>query len=291
MYKHRRRFIIAGITSLFLLLLCLLGFQESAAVGEAKQAEFCRHLAEKVAFALFQHADHEGQFPDTLESLKKNGLAAQYCGCPRGDRQPYTYVSGLRRDMPENLPLLIELHAPHIFYASDGRIIPYGLVLYLDGTIIPTARELLPEIMEQTRRALAIMRKSEPGQALDIIASPSRHSYLMQAAALWRLRQEKDMFFLPTVREYVAMLGKNRALGMPYQGDIQCAGRQAAYLLWRGDREAALPELVNDMKSYQYFIRKRAWHTVFPEIPAPLPAYAFISMEIPKEAVNFLRSK
>lgn len=291
MSNNKRRLWVAGMVAGVCVVFCLFGLQESPFVSEMKHAEFCRHLMGRLAFALFQYAGQHGQFPDSLSALQEHGLIGRdHFGCPRQAGSEYVYLAGVRSDMPENMPLLVEAHAPHLFYANDGRVIPYGMVLYLDGSQVPTARDLLPDIVEQARRALAVMR-GDTDKAAAIIASPSRQTYLMHAAALWRLRQEKQLHCLPAVREYLSFLRKNRTLGMSYQGDIQCAGRQAAYLLWPHDRKLALPELTSDMTSHVYSVRKRAWQMVFPEMPPQLPPYAFISMTIPEEAAKILQGQ
>jgi hypothetical protein len=267
------------------------GWEETPANRESRLAEFCARNMERLTTAIFQYAERQGnqKFPPDLDTLVQQSSVKkeELLHCPTDSHPQYHYFAGMQQDMPESLPLLLEPGAPHVYHSSDGRKIRYGVVVYVDGTVRFIAQELLQSTIAQARSAIQIMHTRDVHECLHILETATQHNYTMQAAALWRLRQESEIISFSTVRAYLAALDKV-LLEFPSSEEPKAAARQAAYLLWRCDKAAGLPKLRSDLSHTNYLIRKRAWQAIFPVQPLNLPSYTCISVPLPQEVIPLL---
>ncbi len=230
--------------------------KESEEVQLERQKHLCWFALKRIGVALLQYAEKEGQgaFPPDLETLiqKKYLDDAAILHCKAMPDAGYTYIPGLRLDMPGNIPLIVETNAPHWVMLSASSKERRGFVLFSDFSVflaIPRRQE--KRVIQEAKEAVALTQSNDTSKLVQILQMSSTNERV-KAMALWKLRA------LNHTGDWNVIVGCLSSRS----GEVS---RQAALLLWQKDRQQSLPTIQRAMLQDNYFIRKNTWATIFPE--------------------------
>lgn len=205
-WNSRRRWAVA-VLAVFLGICWAIyfGSRENPQLREQKEATACWVSINFIATAMQRYVENELYFPPNLEVLLERGYldSPQIVTC---GGSTYHYMRGARKDMPSNLPLLIETNAPHTFRYPDGKNLKYGRVLYADMSTQSFRQETLKTMALQAQGALSVMESRDQAQIAAILGKPTHHTFLEQAAALWGWRQKPDLLPRDTLEKYLDLL-------------------------------------------------------------------------------------
>lgn len=251
MKKQKKLYFAAVLLILVLAILSQIYMpEESALVKNSRLNYICYFSMKKIGIALLQYSDKEGKgifLPNDLSILVKNQyLPSDSCFCCGTQPEtPYYYFPDLRRDMPHNIPILIERNAPHP--TSEGK--KGGFCLFLDFSVRYPLREGEDIfVIEDTKKALKIGQSDSKEFLLKTLAEPFQ-SDRVKSMCLWKLRQME--VFSTIIPEF--LYAKSYAIS-----------QEAAYNVLAWDREKASYLLASFLYDSNYFIRKAIWKKLFP---------------------------
>lgn len=227
--------------------------EESQFLRETKITYMCYFAVKKIAIALLEYAEKEGNglfLPPSLDTLVKHKYIEDQniflCG---KQKIPYHYFPHLRLDMPGNIPLLIEQNTPH----TNSKGEKGGFCLLLNFSILYPLRpgdDIF--LIEDTTSALKIVGEQNPQTLQKLLSNPFQ-SERIKSMCLWRWRQ---------LDAGVSRLGTDSLQSRSLEVSLQ-----TAYTLWPWNPNQAFPILFAALEHNNYFIRKRSWKTIFPNSP------------------------
>lgn len=286
---------IAGYAAVYFVM------KDSTEAQEEDASYACSVSLRFISVGLLRYSQQNGNFPEDMATLVRLGYveSPNIFRCSQDSPSPYHYCAGIKNGMPENLPMIIEPNAPHIYRPPNENPLRYGRILYADFSIQACLQEHVEEALIQTKRAFYIIHDARRDQILEVLHRPRSDTFLEQAAALWRLRQNPPIVAFDTLNEgalltkYIQTLSRvlskdpyYREERTPYYLDPRPAARQAAYLWVEMHRPQAVEKLNQIFSSHQsqeklwrifveelanpnYFAKKNAWRVLFTDLDIP----------------------
>ncbi len=247
--------IIGSFLFMLLLALYFLGkVQESEDAALERKKWVCYLAFKKIAVALCQYAQNEGQgiyYPQTLQELvDKKYISEDILSCTSNLK--YQYVPNLRMDMPGNLVLLIETDTPHITKTLKGKE-NRGFIMFSDLSIYLMVRPGEKEKwLAETHEAINLTQSND-SFALSTILRNTNSTSQTKALALWKLRQFESLWDAAFISNFLV----SRSLEV---------SRQAALLLWKKEPEKSREILTKILATDDsYWVRRDTWKAIFPQ--------------------------
>ncbi len=211
---------------------------------------------QKIAVALLAYSEaKEGSFPSNLEELVTLGylpdpdnLVCPVTHAPIG----YHYISGLHRDMPSIVPILIEKNANHHYQNQKY----FGVVdLGFSSNIQYLTENRLSSLLHTSKKNQEIILETNGSKVFSTLQGT--YNPIIQNICIWRLGQLAYQPAYPFIARYLSSPSKNTS---------SSAVMTAAFALSLEERQKALPWIAQKLSNENYLLRKKSWQVIQKEV-------------------------